>query len=849
MRAARFAVAAFVLAICVHGAELASQAPSSDVTFRLIVVSSHDRAEQIAARIRRGEDFATLARAESLDPSSSRDGLVGPISIAELRPELQEALNSLPMGGVAGVFPVPTGFALVQRVEPAAAKAAVDAFAISARAGLKPTISVDGFVEVQTALGNLPKPPDWNHDPRLICELRQEGIVKVETALSRLLGPEGASVRASYVPRDLIEANVALGQLYAYAGNMDGAARVYEEAHRLAGEHQPASIPDHAQATAAILIHKAEMDNRIYAAPGDRCLLSVTPKAPLERTAALAAGERYLLSLLEKNTNDLEARWLLNAAHMSTGGYPDRVPAAHLIEPAAFASGDDVGRFVDVATASGVDSFSNAGGVIVGDFDNDGRLDIMTSNADHCAPMQLFRRDENGMFVERTAQAGLGDQLGGLNLNQADYNNDSCTDVLVLRGGWELSQRRSLLRNNCDGTFTDVTAAAGLLAPVASSQTAVWADIDNDGWVDLFVGNENAPSQLFRNRRNGTFEDIAARAGVQRTAFTKGVTAGDIDNDGYTDLYVSNLGGSNVLFRNNRNSTFSDLTASANVPGADRGFATWFFDYNNDGRDDLFATSYFTSIEETARSYMKLPLNASSMKLYRNDGNGRFTDVTNAVGLDKALMPMGANFGDIDNDGFLDIYLGTGSPSYVSLVPSMLLRNRGGTSFVDVTVSSGTGEMHKGHGVAFADLDGDGDEEIVFKVGGATPGDAHAFRLFQNPGHGNDWLNVKLIGVRSNRSAIGARISVTATDQTGAKRTVHRTVNSGGSFGASPFEQHIGLGRAVGTVDVDIRWPASGTRQSFRGVARNQIIEVREGAQRYTPIARAAQPLGGRRAK
>jgi hypothetical protein len=119
-----------------------------------------------------------------------------------------------------------------------------------------------------------------------------------------------------------------------------------------------------------------------------------------------------------------------------------------------------------------------------------------------------------------------------------------------------------------------------------------------------------------------------------------------------------------------------------------------------------------------------------------------FLDVTAAANLEKVLMPMGSNFGDIDNDGFLDIYLGTGSPSYVSLAPSMMLRNKNGASFVDVTVSSGTGEMHKGHGVAFADLDNDGDEDIAFKVGGATPGDAHAFRLFENPGHGNDWLGL-----------------------------------------------------------------------------------------------------------
>ena len=149
------------------------------------------------------------------------------------------------------------------------------------------------------------------------------------------------------------------------------------------------------------------------------------------------------------------------------------------------------------------------------------------------------------------------------------------------------------------------------------------------------------------------------------------------------------------------------------------------------------------------------------MKLYRNLGNGRFADVTTPTNMAKVLMPMGSNFGDIDNDGFLDIFLGTGSPSYGALKPSVLLRNKDGKSFVDVTASSGTGEMHKGHGVAFADLDNDGDEEIVFKVGGATPGDAHVFRLFENPGHGNDWLGVNLVGVKTNRAAIGARITVT----------------------------------------------------------------------------------------
>jgi hypothetical protein len=372
----------------------------------------------------------------------------------------------------------------------------------------------------------------------------------------------------------------------------------------------------------------------------------------------------------------------------------------------------------------------------------------------------------------------------------------------------------------------------------------VWTDVNNDGFVDLFVGNENRAAQLFLNKRDGTFEDVAPRAGVDRPGYTKGVSAADVDNDGWPELYVSNFGGANALFYNNRDGTFTDVTEQAGVPGPGKGFATWFFDYDNDGWSDVFAASYFTSVDESARTYLKLPGNATTLKLYKNSRDGGFLDVTRQAGLDKVYMPMGSNFGDIDNDGFLDIYLGTGNPSYGSLVPSVLLRNRNGQSFVDVTSSSGTGELHKGHGVAFADMDNDGDQDIVFDVGGATPGDAHALRLFQNPGHGNDWIEVKLVGVKTNRAAIGGRIHVKVANAD-RRRSIHRTVGSGGSFGSSPLRQHIGLGRATGAVDVEIWWPTSDTRQRFTGVPRNQAIVITEFADDYTTMARVPQPLSG----
>jgi hypothetical protein len=178
-------------------------------------------------------------------------------------------------------------------------------------------------------------------------------------------------------------------------------------------------------------------------------------------------------------------------------------------------------------------------------------------------------------------------------------------------------------------------------------------------------------------------------------------------------------------------------------------------------------------------------------------------------------------------------------------VPSVLLRNKEGKSFVDVKASAGTGELHKGHGVAFADVDRDGDEDILTVIGGSTPGDSHAFRFFENPGNGNDWINLRLVGVKTNRAAIGARLTVTVENQGQGTRSIYRTVSSGGSFGASPLEQHIGLGKSARISRVEVWWPASNTRQSFSNVGKNQFIEIKELAPDYTKVERKSFRLGG----
>ena len=830
-----------------------AQLPASDeVTLRVIVADSAEKADRIVTRLRAGENFITLAQAESIDPTAAAGGLLGRLALSTLPPILSDALVGVAPGQLSPVVQIPTGFAILKVVDdtdPAnrSMNAATPA-TLATAAGVKYVIDVSGLLEAEAVLQAFPKPTDWNQDPPTICQMRRQSLASSQASLEGFLSPEGPRAGASRSPFDLMQAHFALAQLHAYDGRMDRALAQYQHAYETARSGVAAAILRMEEALGVAHLHKAGMENDTHRAPGDMCLFPLRPGQAYARISDSRRAIEHFQRFLKQKPDDLEVRWLLNLAYMTIGRYPADVPSAYLIPPASFSSPDDVGRFRDVSPLAGLDVAATAGGLIVDDFASTGRFDVVTSNFDSCGPMHYFRNNGDGTFTERTSQAGLDGQLGGLNMMQTDYNNDGCKDILLLRGGWEVPQRKSLLRNNCDGSFTDVTAVSGLAKPATSSQTAAWADINNDGLLDLFVGNEESPSQLFLNKGGTAFEDISRAAGVDRVAFTKGVSAADYDNDGFVDVYLSNFKGDNVLYRNNHDNTFTDMTRAAGVPGPGHGFATWFFDYDNDGWPDLFATSYFTSVDESVRTYLGLAHNAAGLKLYRNLGDGSFRDVTREVGLDKVFMPMGANFGDLDNDGFLDIYLGTGNPSYASVLPNVLLRNEEGKSFVDVTASSGTGELHKGHGVAFADLDNDGDEEIIAEIGGATPGDSHPLRLFENPGHGHDWLSVRLVGVKTNRAAIGARIKLTVENEGLGTRSIHRTVGSGGSFGASPLEQHIGLGRSARIVELEVWWPVSNTRQRVTGLGKNQAVEMTELARSYSAIERRPITFGGKRA-
>ncbi len=601
----------------------------------------------------------------------------------------------------------------------------------------------------------------------------------------------------------------------------------------------------------------------------DSCILPLRDSGVHTQQESSLKAITYLTEVLRNTTTELplhlEARWLINIAYMTVGGYPEEVPKPYLLPPETFQSEEQMPRFANVAPHLGLDTFDLSGGTIVDDFDNDNYLDIVVSTWDPAGQIRFFRNNRDGTFSERTKQAGLLGLYGGLNLVQADYDNDDDVDILVLRGAWlEAAGQHpnSLLRNNGDGTFTDVTFDAGLGEVHYPTQTASWGDYDNDGNLDLYIGNEstqafNAPCQLFRNNGDGTFSDVAAEAGVQNFGFTKSVIWGDYNADRFPDLYVSNFKGANRLYRNNGDRTFTDVAEQLDIDLPMHSFPAWFWDFDNDGTLDLYVSAYSVGISHLAANALGSPIHAPSpaaeveptttyhnrpnlsedglAHLYRGDGRGGFEEVARQHNLVQPNAPMGSNFGDLDNDGYIDFYLGTGYPDYKNLMPSVMYRNRWGIGFVDVTYAGGFGHLQKGHAVVFADLDNDGDQDIFEQMGGAFPGDGYSNVLYENPGFGTHFLTIKFVGVRSNRSAIGARIHVKVVEN-GERRSIYKHVNSGGSFGANPLQQTIGLGQAEKIERLEIFWPTTGLTQRFHDVPLDRFIQITEDEAQYTPI-------------
>ena len=596
-------------------------------------------------------------------------------------------------------------------------------------------------------------------------------------------------------------------------------------------------------------LRRGETENCIMCRGESSCIVPISAAAVHVNPEGSRLAIGHFLEYLDRFPDDLEVRWLLNLAQMTLGEYPHKVDPRYLISLDRFANSEfDIGKFRDIGHVVGLDRFNQGGAGLMDDFDNDGLLDVVAPTWDATCPMALFRNTGQGAFENQAAAAGLGSQLGGVYAVQADYDNDGFADIFIVRGAWlPYPVRPTLLRNNGDGTFTDVTQKAGLLH-AANSITASWADYDNDGSLDLFICCETQASRLYHNLGNGAFEETASAAGLDPAGRThcKGSAWIDYDNDDFPDLFLDYLEGPSLegpsrenpggsqLFHNNRDGTLTDVTKDMNIDGPVMGFSCWAWDYDNDGWLDIFATSYDRSLGDVVKGLLGQPHNRNSNRLYHNLQGGRFEDQTKQAGLDMVFATMGSNFADFDNDGFLDMYLGTGDPDISTLVPNRMFRNVAGRRFAEITGSSGTGHLQKGHSVACGDWDRDGDVDLYIEMGGATNGDKYHNILFQNPGQNNHWLTIKLVGQKTNRAAIGARIKVVTAGND--PLTVYRHVSSGSSFGASPLQQTIGLAHAVRIASLEIHWPTSGSTQLFRDLAADQAIEITEFAENYRKL-------------
>ena len=564
----------------------------------------------------------------------------------------------------------------------------------------------------------------------------------------------------------------------------------------------------------------------------------------LRHGAPEKAVENFKESLRLK-PRDPETLWNLWTAYSQLGGYPEELPEEFKIQrewkqegrvEAEGKGGSPVfqssnlpskSQFTDIAPGLKMDKVDGGRGSAWGDYDNDGDLDIVAVGT--YQPHALFRNNGDGTFTNTANEAGIADPRGGWGSLFADYDNDGYLDLYITRGGWSGASENTLYHNNGDGTFTDVTHTAGVADP-QSSFCAAWADYDNDGYLDLYIADgvigDGAANVLYRNNGDGTFTNTAETAGVADTGNSLGTAWGDYDKDGHIDLHVVNYGQSNVLYRNNGDGTFTDVTPTIgmNLPVTDA-FVTFFLDVDNDADLDIFISNSgsfqaFIAGQITGSA----PHDGDRQVLYRNNGDGTFTDVTRESGLYHAYGAMGANFGDINSDGYLDIYLATGAPQMGRLERDALFRNNGDGTFTDATATLGLGNIGKGHGVTFGDVDDDGDIDVYVPVGGAFIGDQWHNLFYRNNGTGNNWLTLKLVGTKSNRDGIGAKVTLRMGDG-----IIYREVSGGCGFGSTnSLSLEIGLGTHTKVDTLEIVW-SSGQIDTHRNLSVNQRLVVTEG--------------------
>jgi hypothetical protein len=590
------------------------------------------------------------------------------------------------------------------------------------------------------------------------------------------------------------------------------------------------------------------------------------------------------------------------------------------ISGASLEDGERIGserpQFRDVSHAAGIDFLNRyypaflttplkfamirygPAGISTVDYDNDGFYDVFIPDG---VESKLFRNLGDGRFEDVTERAGLAGLDGVSVALFADYDNDGHKDLFVSR----TFKHNQLFHNNGDGTFTDVTKRSGVGEDCCTT-VASWADYDNDGFLDLYVGRYLDPrksipttfyarngegNQLYHNNGDGTFTNVTQKSGVGDPGLCLGTVFGDYDDDGYPDLYVVNDFGRKTLYHNNRDGTFSDVTVKAGALAYGAGMSASFADYDNDGKLDLYCTNIrsehaWYAASPTVNRYMidswrqgvwksDMPLYweifrqsgfgfvgvfqqmASGNTLLRNKGDGTFEDVTQKAGANPVGWFWGASFGDFDNDGWQDIYAADGwvygdpdteieleflnnvvthqdvyktgrffDPQYFGRRSwhgwerNRHLRNNGDGTFSEIGLAAGTDLLTNSRGVAVADFWNRGVLDIVV----AASADRHAL-LRNEIGDQRNWLEVELVGVKSNRDAVGARVTTLVK----GKRQMREVVLGDGYGSQNSLRQHFGLGDEKAVDELTVRWPRSGVVQTFRDVIANRIIEITEG--------------------
>jgi hypothetical protein len=496
-------------------------------------------------------------------------------------------------------------------------------------------------------------------------------------------------------------------------------------------------------------------------------------------------------------------------------------------------------------------------GVAFFDYDNDGWLDILVLNGTRLegapagASNRLYKNNRDGTFTDVTEKAGLTRAGWASAVTVADYDNDGHDDLFITYYG-----RNVLYRNNGNGTFTDVTAKAGLVdGPVRYASGCTWVDYDRDGKLDLFVayyldttleklpkpgenpdcrwkgvpvncGPRGLPPgfvRLYHNNGDGTFKDVSQAAGVSKAggAYPMTAVAADYDNDGWPDVYVACDSTPSWLFRNQKDGTFRQEALERGVALSEdgleqAGMGVAVSDYDLDGHLDIFKTHF----------------SDDTHVLYRNDGKGYFDDVTirSGLGVETRYVGWGAGIVDLDNDGHPDLFVVTGSvypevekqlPAYPFRTPRLVFRNLGNGRFEELIEEAGSGvaATHPSRGCAFGDFDNDGDVDVVVMNMNEPPS-----LLRNDVSGGGHWLKVLLVGVKSNRSAIGARV----TARYGERSQAQEVQAQSSFYSANDRRLHFGLGAAT-SADLAIRWP-NGTIEEVRNVAADQLVVVREGA-------------------